>query len=244
MKSMETLIKPGIMAKLRNRRGFSLVEMAIVLVIIGIIIGAIIKGQDLITNGQIKKVAAATSSWRNLTLAYLDRNGRFPGDEGRNGIIGDNNGGAATEDTAPLSAVGEIAGIMENTPDNPLILGSSSFWTYIGNTTTTNSGVRNAILVCCSSACTVACTADQVELLKGTDTAIDGLADGGIGQFRAVTLAPVALEPAVPAVTSGRIAATFNGVDIVSAVNTTAGTAGTTWATTHRAAIWLFDKSY
>ena len=54
MEPMDTLTKPGIMAKLRNRRGFSLIEMAIVLVIIGIIIGAIIKGQDLMLNSRAK----------------------------------------------------------------------------------------------------------------------------------------------------------------------------------------------
>lgn len=35
----------------RKVRGFTLVELAIVLVIIGIILGAIFKGQELIYNG-------------------------------------------------------------------------------------------------------------------------------------------------------------------------------------------------
>jgi len=32
----------------RNEKGFTLIEMAIVLVIIGIIIGAVLKGQDMV----------------------------------------------------------------------------------------------------------------------------------------------------------------------------------------------------
>ncbi|MCB1749925.1 MAG: prepilin-type N-terminal cleavage/methylation domain-containing protein, partial [Gammaproteobacteria bacterium] len=37
------------MPKLHSQRGFTLVEMAIVLVIIGLLLGGILKGQELIT---------------------------------------------------------------------------------------------------------------------------------------------------------------------------------------------------
>ncbi|OQX60204.1 MAG: hypothetical protein B5M56_11265 [Desulfococcus sp. 4484_241] len=40
----------------RNNRGFTLIEMAIVLIIIGIILGAVVKGKDLIRSGEQKKV--------------------------------------------------------------------------------------------------------------------------------------------------------------------------------------------
>ena len=61
----------------KGSAGFTLIEMAIVLVVIGLIIGAVLKGQDLIANARAKKYAnfarqAEVSQW-----AYFDRNGRF-----------------------------------------------------------------------------------------------------------------------------------------------------------------------
>ncbi len=41
---------------LKNDKGFTLIEMAIVLIIIGIIIGAIVKGKDIIRSGEQKKI--------------------------------------------------------------------------------------------------------------------------------------------------------------------------------------------
>ena len=41
---------------LSDLRGFTLIEMAIVLIIIGIIIGAVIKGKDLIRSAEQKKI--------------------------------------------------------------------------------------------------------------------------------------------------------------------------------------------
>src|ERR1035437_5774725 len=87
MEPMDTLKKPAMMVRLRNSKGFSLVEMAIVLVIIGVIIGAIVKGQDLIVNSRAKQVTSAASTWRNLAMPFMDRNGRLPGDGAKTGII-------------------------------------------------------------------------------------------------------------------------------------------------------------
>ena len=39
----------------RNHKGFTLVELAIVLVIIGIILGSVLKGQELINNARMKR---------------------------------------------------------------------------------------------------------------------------------------------------------------------------------------------
>ncbi len=41
---------------IRNQKGFTLVELAIVLVIIGLILGAVLKGQDLINNARMKRL--------------------------------------------------------------------------------------------------------------------------------------------------------------------------------------------
>jgi prepilin-type N-terminal cleavage/methylation domain-containing protein len=255
MDSMKALKQPGIMAKLWNSKGFSLIEMAIVLVIIGVIIGAIIKGQDLIANSQAKKVISAVSTWRNLTVTFLDRNGRFPGDQNKNGIIGDQvlaaGPPAVIEETgAAASAISELTttGVMTTVPANPVIVGSTSFWVYIGNTSAGTVPVaRNAILVCGNAGCSSVFTSDQMEIIKAMDTSFDGSSDAGTGVFRAVTAAPT-LVPVGAALTGTWMAATFSAAGVVSAVNTTAGTANTAWDTTagtgHKAAVWLFDKPY
>ncbi|HIP82225.1 MAG TPA: prepilin-type N-terminal cleavage/methylation domain-containing protein, partial [Desulfocapsa sulfexigens] len=42
---------------LRNNKGFTLIEIAIVLVIIGLLIGGALKGQALIQSAKVKNVA-------------------------------------------------------------------------------------------------------------------------------------------------------------------------------------------
>ena len=65
---------------LRNGKGFTLVEIAIVMVIIGIILGAVLKGQDLINNAKAKRLLNDTQGLMALSYTFYDRYGRFPGD--------------------------------------------------------------------------------------------------------------------------------------------------------------------
>ena len=65
----------------KNHKGFTLVELAIVLIIIGIILGAVLKGQELINNAKMKR---AYNQYREIMAAvytYFDRYGKFPGDD-------------------------------------------------------------------------------------------------------------------------------------------------------------------
>ncbi|MCL4558301.1 MAG: prepilin-type N-terminal cleavage/methylation domain-containing protein, partial [Deltaproteobacteria bacterium] len=57
---------------MRNERGFTLIELSIVLVIIGIIIGAVLKGQDLIQNARNKKFINDVKKWEIALWAYED----------------------------------------------------------------------------------------------------------------------------------------------------------------------------
>jgi prepilin-type N-terminal cleavage/methylation domain-containing protein len=65
-----------------NQRGFTLVEIAIVLVIIGLLLGAILKGQELIENSRVKNAANSINSIKAAAYGYLDRYKSLPGDDG------------------------------------------------------------------------------------------------------------------------------------------------------------------
>ena len=70
---------------LGNNRGFTLIEIAIVLIIIGIIIGAVVKGKDLIRSAEQKKLYSKfINSWTLAYSAYYDRTGWIMGDDATN----------------------------------------------------------------------------------------------------------------------------------------------------------------
>lgn len=64
------------------QRGFTLVEIAVVLVIIGLLLGAILKGQELIENSRVKNAINDFNSVKAATYGYLDRYKALPGDDG------------------------------------------------------------------------------------------------------------------------------------------------------------------
>lgn len=66
----------------RAQSGFTLVEIAIVLVIIGLLLGGVLKGQELIENGRVKSAAADMNGITAAYNSYLDRYRKLPGDDG------------------------------------------------------------------------------------------------------------------------------------------------------------------
>jgi prepilin-type N-terminal cleavage/methylation domain-containing protein len=62
-------------------RGFTLVELAIVLVIIGIILGAVLKGQELVFNAKVKRLVSQTKEMMASLYTYYDKYGYNPGDD-------------------------------------------------------------------------------------------------------------------------------------------------------------------
>jgi prepilin-type N-terminal cleavage/methylation domain-containing protein len=64
-----------------KNRGFTLVEIAIVLVIIGLLLGGILKGQEMITQAKIKNVIADFSGISAAYYGYQDRYRAIPGDD-------------------------------------------------------------------------------------------------------------------------------------------------------------------
>ena len=65
----------------RRQGGFTLVEIAIVLVIIGLLIGGVLKGREMITNAKIKRIENDFAGVAAAIYAYQDRYGVLPGDD-------------------------------------------------------------------------------------------------------------------------------------------------------------------
>jgi prepilin-type N-terminal cleavage/methylation domain-containing protein len=61
--------------------GFTLVEIAIVLVIIGLLLGGILKGQEMITQAKIKNVINDFNGVTAAVNSYQDRYRALPGDD-------------------------------------------------------------------------------------------------------------------------------------------------------------------
>jgi len=74
-----------------KRSGFTLIELSIVLIIIGLIIGAVMKGKDLMNSAEQKKIYNTwVKQWQIVFNTYQDRTG---------GVLGDGtvNGGTAAD---------------------------------------------------------------------------------------------------------------------------------------------------
>jgi prepilin-type N-terminal cleavage/methylation domain-containing protein len=64
-----------------KQTGFTLVEIAIVLVIIGLLLGGILKGQEMITQAKIKNVLNDFNGITAAVNSYQDRYRAIPGDD-------------------------------------------------------------------------------------------------------------------------------------------------------------------
>src|SRR5436190_9268805 len=93
----------------RKQTGFTLVEIAIVLVIIGLLLGGILKGQEMITQAKIKNVVADFSGISAAYYGYQDRYRAIPGDDP---------GAAARWAVAPAATSGNGNGIVAGTYNN------------------------------------------------------------------------------------------------------------------------------
>ncbi len=64
----------------RRQSGFTLIEIAIVLVIIGLLLGGILKGQELITSARVRNIIAQLDGTKAAFFGFQDRYRALPGD--------------------------------------------------------------------------------------------------------------------------------------------------------------------
>ena len=63
-----------------KQRGFTLVEIAIVLMIIGLLIGGILRGQELITSARVRNIIDQKAAIQTAQIGFMDRYRMLPGD--------------------------------------------------------------------------------------------------------------------------------------------------------------------
>jgi prepilin-type N-terminal cleavage/methylation domain-containing protein len=92
----------------KAQRGFTLIEIAIVLVIIGLLLGGVLQGQQLIENSRVKGATNDFNGIAAATFSYQDRYGRLPGDDNAG------SGAIATRgDTWSTSVEGDADGVID-----------------------------------------------------------------------------------------------------------------------------------
>jgi prepilin-type N-terminal cleavage/methylation domain-containing protein len=67
-------------ASAARQGGFTLIEIAIVLVIIGLLLGGVLKGQELITSARVRNLISAQDGVKAAFFGFQDRFRAFPGD--------------------------------------------------------------------------------------------------------------------------------------------------------------------
>ena len=149
--------------------GFSLIEISIVLVIIGILVSVSIAGLNIVRNVQADKVVVWVRGWEQSMLSFLDRRGRFAGDADRDGII-------TGQALAELATAG-----LQNLPSESIIYVSTPLVMHIGKSG--GDDPRNVIVITCLDTEHLFADTDLIAI-EAIDTRIDGSADSSSGLVR------------------------------------------------------------
>lgn len=205
--------------RLKKAKGFTLIELAIVLVIIGIILGAVLKGQDLINNARAKKVVNAVKAWEVAQWTFFDRKGRFAGDSDKDGKIGD--GDVKSDLTGAKFINPPYEGTSPN-ETNTISIGSYQFYVFFGTDGGNDAG-KNVMIICKANDCATTFTDEELVFIEAIDVSIDGSSDGTAGQFIGVNSAP-------NSITLTEWEAYYNSAPTAAA-----------WSTTNKAAVYYFD---
>ena len=155
-----------------SRRGFTLIELAIVLVIVGILLALVLKGQDMIQGARIKQAREIIEN--GVLRAFIDcySNSKVvPGDVNVDRIID------TTNDADPFDPADCTTGTCQCFQQNPVVksigadhritVGDKDIYVYIGTedaaTDCGSSNVREHVLVICPAANCTGSTLNQAD---------------------------------------------------------------------------------
>jgi len=111
----------------RHQSGFTLIEIAIVLVIIGLLLGGVLKGQELINSAKVKNLAADFKNVPVFIYGYQDKFKALPGDDAA--VVAHVNGTLAT---TPGAATNRGNGIIEGAWNSSTATDESVlFWQHV-----------------------------------------------------------------------------------------------------------------
>jgi len=108
-----------------QQSGFTLVEIAIVLVIIGLLLGGILKGQELINSAKVKNLANDFRVTPTYIYAYQDKFKALPGDDPN---VVAHLGASGTQGASPAAGNGVINGNWNSTTNTDE---SFLFWQHV-----------------------------------------------------------------------------------------------------------------
>jgi len=109
---------------MNRQTGFTLVEIAIVMVIIGLLLGGVLKGQEIVTNAKIKKLENDVSGITGAIYSYQDRYRAIPGDDSRANLR------FGLDAAKKGNGDGVVAGDFDSTTDSDE---SRLFWLHLRN---------------------------------------------------------------------------------------------------------------
>lgn len=113
---------------MKKQAGFTLIELAIVLVIIGLLMGGVLKGQELINSAKVKNMATDFKNTQVYIYGYQDKFKALPGDDAN--AVAHVAGTACAPAAASLCATGN--GIIEGAWDSTAITAESYvFWNHV-----------------------------------------------------------------------------------------------------------------
>jgi len=95
---------------MKTQKGFTLVEIAIVLVIIGLLLGGVLKGKEIITNARVKNLENSVDGLAAAIYSYQDRYQSSPGDDAYVGrFVGLSNDASGNGGDGDGNIVGDFA---------------------------------------------------------------------------------------------------------------------------------------